>query len=214
MRNLFTSALVLSLAIPVVAEDNAKGKSQQKMHAQTEVIELMLLRQKSVREELKLPADATKKIFDFTYKQQQAAAETHKLPKEEQKTKRESMTKENEDFLHTALTPEQHKRLKQIAIQTAGLLFVTQPKLAQELNLTPEQKEQAKKLAEETDGKTYEVMQAKSKEGRYEKLAELRKASDKKLAQILTAEQRQKMKELAGEPFQGKFIFEEVEPKK
>jgi len=75
---LFSSFLAMSVAI---AQDT------QKMIAHEEVIELLLLRQKSVQEDLKIDAEKSKKIREFCHKQHEAAEEVHKLPEAEQKGK-------------------------------------------------------------------------------------------------------------------------------
>jgi len=211
MRGLFMTALILCLAQAGRVSAQSEKQDKKGIHAEKEIIELMLLRQKSVREELKIDMDGAKKIFEFTNKQHEKAMEVHALPHEQQAAKWEAMEKDNDEFLHTAITPEQHKRLKQIAIQTAGLLFVTSPKISKDLNLTPEQEAQAKKLQEEIQNKVFTVMNAKSREGRNEKLAEIRHSSNESLYKLLTGAQRTKWKELAGEPFNGHLLFEEEE---
>jgi hypothetical protein len=207
MRTFYSSALILTVAIlaPAAAADKTK------MRAKAEAVELMLLRQKSVQEELKIDKDEATKIYEFTHKQHQAAAQVHALPEAQQEEKWEAMVKENEEFLKTALKPEQRKRLKQIAMQTAGLVFVTMPSIAKELNLTEAQKQQIMKLQEEAHAKFEAIADAAPGPDRHEKLAELRKSNHEKLSELLTPEQKQKWKEHAGEPFTGKLVFEEPE---
>ncbi len=207
MRTFYLSSVILTIAIAAPAA--AADKTQIRVRA--EAVELMLLRQKSVQEELKIDKDEATKIYEFTYKQHQAATQVHALPEAQQEEKWEAMVKENEAFLKTALKPEQRKRLKQIAMQTAGLVFVTLPSVARELNLTEQQKQQIMKLHEEAHAKFATIADAPSGAGKNEKLMELRKANHEELVQLLTPEQKQKWKELAGEPFTGKLVFEEPE---
>jgi hypothetical protein len=218
MRKLFTSALVLTLAFgsQALAQQEAQSKHERriKLRAEGDVIELMLLRQKAVREDLKLDGQAANKIYEFTYKQQQQASKIHDLPMDEQTPKWETLAKENENFVQTTLTPEQCKRLKEISLQTAGLLCITKKSVAQELNLTKEQEHQAKQLQEELTSKIDQVMEAPDKAGQGEKLAELREASNKKIAELLNPEQQKKWKELTGEAFHGKLIFGKLESEK
>jgi NADH dehydrogenase/NADH:ubiquinone oxidoreductase subunit G len=208
MRKFQTLAVICTFAFASLATGQPGSKH---LNAEAEVVELMLLRQKSVREELKIDATAAKKIFEFTYKQQQAAQETFKLPKDQQKAKWETMIKENDDFISANLNSQQRKRLDQIAMHCAGLLMVTKPSIAAELKLTKEQKQQAIKLQRENHEKIHEVISAKSGEGRNDKLAELRKSSDEQLHRLLTADQQKKWQEMAGPAFNGKLLFEEVE---
>jgi NADH dehydrogenase/NADH:ubiquinone oxidoreductase subunit G len=171
------------------------------------------VRQKSVREELKIDKDEAIKIFEFTFKQHQAAAEIHMLPEPQQEQKWEAVVKENVQFLKTALKPEQHKRLKQIAMQTSGLVWVTMPSVARELNLTEEQKQKVEKLHEEAHTKYAAAVDGTFSAGRNEKLAEIRSWGNGELTKLLTPEQKSKWKELVGEPFTGKLEFEEAERK-
>jgi len=207
MRRFYLAALILTVAIgnPAAAQDKVK------MHARAEAVELMLLRQRSVQEELKIDKDEATKIYEFTYKQHQAAMQVHALAQAQQEQKWETMVKENEEFLKTALKPEQRKRLKQIAMQTSGLIWVTMPSVAKQLNLTDEQKEHAAKLQEESHAKYATLADAPTTNGRDEKLMELRKSNHEALVKLLTPEQQTKWKELAGSPFTGKLVHEEPE---
>ena len=208
MRKFYTAALILTFALVSLATAQPQTKH---MRAEGEVIELMLLRQKSVREELKIEPAASKKIFEFTHKQQQAAADVHSLPEAKQKEKWTEMIKQNDEFLRTTLNSEQRKRLDQIAMHCAGLLVVTRTTIASELKLTSEQKTKAVKMQREAHDKVAEIIHAKSSEGRNEKLAEFRKTSDEQLVKLLTDEQQRKWKEMAGDAFKGKLVFEEIE---
>jgi hypothetical protein len=53
-----------------------------------------------------------------------------------------------------------------------------------------------------------DVLHSKSKEGRAEKLQELRKTSRKRLMGVLTDEQEARWKEMTGAPFNGKFSYD------
>src|SRR5207247_1866729 len=109
------------------------------------------------------------------------------------------------------LNSEQRKRLDQIAMHCAGLLMVTKTSIASEIKLTSEQRKQAIKLQRENHEKIYEVISAKNRENRDDKLAELRKSSDEQLNKLLTPEQQKKWQEMVGGAFKGKLIFEEIE---
>ncbi len=210
MRKHFVSTMLLSLALvtPAPAAD------QTRMHAKAEAIELMLLRQTSVRHELKIDADLGKKIFEFTHKQQQQAMDVHKLGEAEQGPKWEAMIHENNEFLKKNLTPEQHKlpQTNRHADVRPGLDYSALDRAR--LGLTEEQMQKAKKAQDEAHEKIAKVIHAASSEGRNEKLAELRHTSHEEFHKILTEEQRKKWKELAGEPFAGKLLYEEIQKDK
>jgi hypothetical protein len=218
MRTFWKWALVLAVpvvwAAPARPADEPQRRPGSRMVAEEEAIELILLRQKSVRQDLKLPHEETEKIFEFTAKQYDEAQKIQELPEDQRKAKFDSLVREDEEFLARHLTPEQRKRLEQISMQLAGLMWVTRPAIVRELNLTDEQKQKAREYQKEAGEKVREVIHAENKEGRKEKLAELHRANHDKLTSLLTDQQKAKWKELAGEPFKGEIIFEEPEQEK
>jgi len=172
-------------------------------------IELLLLRQKSVQEELKLTPEVTKKVVDFTHKQHEAFREVLKSGEAERKQKLMDMEKENKQFLAENLTPEQRKRLMQITLQVTGLHELNRPEVAGALNLTEEQQQKFKDLQKEHRKALREIIQPEGLAGRNEKLAKLREDTRNKVQTILTDEQKAKVRELLGEPFKGAILFEE-----
>lgn len=200
--------LVAGLATAVPAQQQ---KSQKKgLVAEEGAIQVMLLRQQSVRDELKLTDDEAKKIHEFADRQWKKAQHIHeKLEAKEHHAKYEDMTKENDRFIHEILEPAQLKRLNGITMQVAGLLWVTHPEVAAELKLTDEQKQKAKVLQQEARDEMHDLIHVQTKEGRDEKLAQLRQTSRKRLDSLLTDEQKARWKEMAGEPFRGSLQFEE-----
>ena len=67
-------------------------------------VKLILLRQKSVQEELKIEADLKAKILEFCEKQHEAFLETRKLSEAERKSKHGEMEKQNGKFLKDSLS--------------------------------------------------------------------------------------------------------------
>jgi hypothetical protein len=218
MRTFWKWALVLAVpavwAVPARPADEPQRRPGSRMVAEEEAVELILLRQKSVRQDLKLPHEETEKIFEFTAKQYDEAQKIQELPEDQRKAKFDSLWRQDEEFLARHLTPEQRKRLEQISMQLTGLMWVTRPAIALELKLTDEQKQKAREYQKEAGEKVREVIHAENKEGRKEKLAELHKANHDKLLSLLTDQQKAKWKELAGEPFKGEIVFEEPEQEK
>ena len=82
------------------------------------------------------------------------------------------MTKEDEKFLDEVLTPAQHKRLDQITLQVAGLLWIRRPDVAAKLKLTDEQKKKAALYQEEARKEMEELLHSPTRRDRQ---AELRK---------------------------------------
>jgi hypothetical protein len=171
----------------------------------------MLLRQKSVRDALKLTDDEANKIKEHNAQQWKKAQEIHKLPADERDRRYEELSKENERFLVLVLEPSERKRLDEIGLQVVGLLLVTGPRVASQLGLTDEQKEQLKRHQKEARSELAEVLHAKSPEGRDEKIHQLRATCRKRLMDVLTDDQEARWKDITGAPFTGKFQYDPVE---
>ncbi len=173
-------------------------------------VKLLLLRQKSVQEELKLTPELCTKIADYTEKEHEAYLKSLKLNAEEREKKFNELENEHEKFIADNLSEAQRKRLGQITMQVIGLRFLTRPKAAEALKLTPEQQEKFKKLHEEARRDLAVIVDAQTGEDKNEKLARLRADLDKKIEAILTDEQKDKARAHVGEPFKGKLVIEEA----
>ena len=200
---------VLVLAVLVLWV--AAARPQERSVPERTTIELLLLRQKSVQQELKVSPELTKKVVDFTNKQREAFGAALKLGEEERKQKLMEMAKENKQFLDDNLSPEQHKRLFQITLQVTGLHELNRPEVAKALNLSEEQQQKFKDLQTDHRKQLVEIFQSKERDSRNEKLAKLREDTRNKVRAILTDEQKAKVQELVGEPFRGEILFEEDE---
>jgi hypothetical protein len=171
-------------------------------------VQLLLLRQKSVQQELKLGPELSKKIDDFTNKESDAYRKVITLSTEERQTKFGELEKENLKFLEDTLTTGQRQRFEQITLQVAPLEQLTRPDVARVLNLTEEQKQKFKELQKEAHKELEDLINARDREGRNEELARLRERIDNKIDALLTDEQKAKTTELEGEPFTGELLFE------
>jgi hypothetical protein len=200
---------VLVLAVPVLVV--AAARSQERSVPERTTIELLLLRQKSVQQELKVSPELAQKVAEFTNKQRAAFGEALKLGAEERKQKLMEMAKENKQFLDDNLAPAQRKRLLEITLQVTGLHELNRPEVATALNLTDEQQQKFKDLQKEHRKQLMEIFQSKERESRNEKLAKLREDTRNKVRAILTDEQKAKVMELLGEPFRGEIVIEEDE---
>ena len=200
---------VLVLAVPALWV--AAARPQERSVPERTTIELLLLRQKSVQQELKVSPELAKKVADFTNKQGEAFGEALKLGAEERRQKLMELAKENKQFLDDNLSPGQRKRLLEITLQVTGLHELNRPEVAKALNLTEEQQQKFKELQTEHRKQLVEIFQSKERESRTEKLAKLREDTRTKVRALLTDEQKDKVRELVGEPFKGELLFEEVE---
>jgi len=178
------------------------------------VVKLLLLRQKSVQKELSLDADLVKKITEFTDGQSEAAGKAIKLGEAERTEALRKLARANDKFLTDNLSAKQSKRLEQITMQFTALTQLTKPEMAKELKLSDEQVKKFKDLQTEARKALADLIEAKDRAGKTEKLAKLREETRTKILAVLTDEQKTKVREMAGPPFEGEIVFEEQEPDK
>jgi Spy/CpxP family protein refolding chaperone len=131
----------------------------------------------------------------------------------------EAPTKEVEKILK----PEQLSRLKQIARQQGGPGAYLKPENVTDLKVTDEQKKKIKDINDELQKDTQELRRsAGGGKGGFgplppetqQKITALTKEASEKAAEVLTAEQKTKWKELTGEPYTVEFGFGRRPPKK
>src|SRR5438477_9051046 len=141
--------LKFTFGVAILAAWAAPVQSATKLVPEEGTVEIMLLRQKSVRTELKLSDSDAEKVHKYAAQQWKKAQEVSELSEKEQDAKYAGMAKENERFLEQTLTKDQRKRLDQITLQLAGLLYVTRQDIASQLKLTDQQKQRAQKMQKE-----------------------------------------------------------------
>jgi hypothetical protein len=197
----FTFVVGAAIAAPLQAAD------QKMMIPEEGTLEILLLRQKSVRDELKVTDATDEKIQKYAAQQWKKAQQISDDSQEEQDRQFDAMAKENEKFLEQTLSKEQQQRLHQIVLQQAGLLYVTRKDIASSIKLTEEQKERARKAQKEARQELEELLDAKDAKARNERLNELYKTNTQRLATLLTAEQNTKWKQMIGAPFTGQFKY-------
>lgn len=200
MRRCIDTFLVLAASMALA---QAARADDEKLVPEEGAVQVMLLRQKSVRDELKLTEAECKKIDEFSKQQWRKAESVSKLSEKDRDQKFEEMTKENERFLHETLEPDQQKRLDQITLQLAGLLWVTRSEVASKLKLSAEQKQKATELQKKAREEMEELVHATRSEKRQEKFRELRTTSRQKLLALLTPQQQNQWNEMTGKPFSG-----------
>jgi Spy/CpxP family protein refolding chaperone len=209
MRHFTKWVVVLVLVVPAVWSATAWPAEPPVPEGTT--VKLLLLRQKSVQKELELGADVIQKITEFTAAQSEAAGKTVDLGEAARKEEFEKLARQNDKFLTDTLTAKQSKRLDQITMQFTGLTQLTKPEVARELNLSDEQVMKFKDMQTEARKALVEVLQAPAGAGKNEKFAKLREETRTKILAVLTDEQKAKVREIAGPPFEGEIVFEEPE---
>jgi hypothetical protein len=184
MRTFCTWALVL--AVPALWATAARADEEISPGPTT--AQLLLLRQKSVQQDLKLTPEVITKVADFTAKEAAAYGKALKLGEKEREKAIEALAQANRKFLADNLTAAQRKRLGQITMQVTGLRQLTRPEVAKALNLTAEQQDKFKDMQKSARKALEDIINDKNREGRNEKLAKLREAIDKKIEAVLTDE--------------------------
>ena len=176
---------------------------------------LFLLTQKSVQDELKLSEEQVKKVTALEEKQREGFKGFKDLSKEDRKTKMEERAKETKKSVDEILKPEQVKRLKQISLQQSGSRAFSEPEVAEALKLSDEQKEKIKTIQEDAAKEMRGLFTPDGDRAEARKKMEAaRKATDEKVQGVLSAEQKSKFKDLAGEPFKGEIKRPEFGKKK
>ena len=208
MRHLRMWTLALAAVIAWCAPTQAADEP--KLVPEEGAVELVLLRHKAVRDELKLTHREAKKIHEFTEAQWNKALEAEKLTDAKERDRRyEEMTKEDEKFLDELLTPAQHKRLDQVTLQVAGLLWIRRPEIIKALKLTDEQLKKADKYREESRREIEEILHSPTERDRHAEVRKHRAAAKERMLELLTDEQEAKYLELMGPPFHGELRFDE-----
>jgi hypothetical protein len=179
-----------------------------------------LLTNESVQKELKIEGDATAKVKEAVTKVREknadALAKLRDLPMEEQRAKRQELTKAiNEETLaavNDVLKPEQVKRLKQIELQQAGYQAFARAEVEKALSLKDEQKEKIKSITEAAQKQQRELLPRGPGAGggggaggfaaNAEKLTALRKKTMEEVTALLTDDQKSSWKDLTGAPFE------------
>jgi len=198
----------LALAALTLWGTPARPAEDEKLVPEEGAVQIMLLRQKSVQDELKLDADETRKIHDFTAQQWKKLGEFDNLGSDQRHQKFAELTRENDRFIDQVLEPPQRKRLHEITLQMAGLLWLSRPEVASELKLTDEQKEKVKRIQRRARREAEELVHAQSPQQREAKVRELRVTSRKRLFDVLTDEQEAKWEAMTGKPFHGPIHFD------
>ena len=207
MRTPMGGMFALSMLVLGVTAARSDDKGENRMVPEEGAIEVMLLRQASIREELKLSQGDANKIEQFAKQQWTKAKEINKLPEAQQDAKFKALAKENDQFIDQNLKKEQRQRLKEIELQFAGLLCLTRPEIAKQLKLTDEQMKRVPVMQKEGRQELEDLLYTARLEERKEKVAELRKTSREKMQKLLTDDQKRTWAQMQGKQFTGEFDF-------
>jgi Spy/CpxP family protein refolding chaperone len=164
-----------------------------------------LLGQESVQKELGLSDEQKQQVEELSKKTREQRQGLMDLDPQERSAKMRELREQNDKEVSKILKPEQHKRLHQITLQVQGLASALgNPKVAEEMQIKDDQKPQIKEIQDYVREQTRDLFQpGGNPDDARKKMEELRKTSNERVEKVLTAEQKAKWKELAGEPFKG-----------
>jgi hypothetical protein len=176
---------------------------------------LVLLRNASVQEHLKLDGKQVQKAKELAEKMAEKARENREalqgLEGEERLRKQQDLTREIHEATTKAigefLKPDQIARLKQISYQRRGIQAFSDPEVAKKLNITDEQKTAFRQIAQEARqerpaGKDF----LDDREAAMNKDSEIKKEALAKAEAKLNKDQKKTWEELLGAPFEIKWL--------
>ena len=202
-----------AVALLVVAVCGATARAAEPDVPEGTVVKLLLLRQKSVQKELDLGADVVKKITDFTNAQSEAARKAAGMPEAARKEAFVKLAQANDKFLTDTLNAKQSKRLDQITMQFTALTQLTKPEMIKELKLSDDQVKKFKDMQVEAR-KALQVLYDSKDAGKSQQFAKLREETREKILAQLNADQKAKVREMAGASFEGEIVIEDPPPEK
>jgi Icc-related predicted phosphoesterase len=168
----------------------------------------MLLQQESVRKELKLSDEQTKKVEEFGASMREKMQEAFNLEGEERTAKMQEIMKEAEKTVSGILNADQSKRLKQVGYQIAGPGAFNMPDVVSALKITDDQKKQIQEINQDLNAQRRELFQGgPPDEDTMKKMQAMTKEATEKAVKVLTEDQQKQWKEMTGEPFKGEIRF-------
>ncbi|HZO91897.1 MAG TPA: hypothetical protein VFB38_26505 [Chthonomonadaceae bacterium] len=172
----------------------------------------MLLRNKSVQDELKLTPQQIEKLDAKQQELRQAMRDQFQNPSNDPEERRSRMTRIQEmqqKAIADILDSKQLTRFKQIELQQEGPAALTRKDVADQLNLTDEQRNQVRNIQEDAQARMQEMMQGvdfrnmspEDRQQLMQKFQAARKEFNDKYLAVLTEAQKEQWNKMLGEPF-------------
>jgi Spy/CpxP family protein refolding chaperone len=199
------TAFLVSLGLAVAAATPARAQGVVRPPAPVDFTQIHLLRNDSVRKELKLTEAQVQKLKEIFSQNQESTREIwQKYPPQEASTHWQELTKELRKEALAVLTETQHTRFWQIDFQNTrnfGYDSTTfqRADVEKKLGFTDEQKQKLRAIQADTQKRNQAALNPPNMY--QQKLAVIRKEDREQVAALLTAEQKQQWDELACQPF-------------
>jgi len=175
----------------------------------------MLLRNKSVQEELNLSNEQVRKVdaaLSEIFQKHRQEFEALRSGNASERVERLSalrrkMDEETREALRGDIQPEQIRRLRQIRLQARGADALASPRLQESLDLTADQKSKIHEINEDAHEDAREIFRdaGDDRAAAMRKLQALHKETMDRACAVLTDKQKAQYKEMAGEPFEIKW---------
>ena len=202
LRRIILVLAVVAVAYSPVLAQESQQRQQEVAGGMGDIRLFFYVRLKAVQDDLKLTEEQTKKIKELDDKMRRIFQDTTNRREALEKAKEQLMA--SEKAVAEILKPEQLKRVKQIHLQLQWWRALSNPEVATALKLTDEQKDKLKSIREEArKARGPFVPLSQRSEEEQKKMEEDRKATNEKMINVLTDEQKKKLKELTGKPFKG-----------
>lgn len=179
-----------------------------------------LLNREEVQDELKLTDDQKTKLSDIRQSMRQRMQDAFQeagisfggggggggFDRTKMQPVMEKVQTQVEKEVEAVLTPDQLKRVHEIAVSTSGYRAITLPFVKKDLGLTEAQDKKVKELVELSRAANMSLFQQMmqgelDREQLRPKMEANRKALDTELGKLLTEEQKKKLTEMGGKPF-------------
>jgi Spy/CpxP family protein refolding chaperone len=194
----------------LVAVSPAQGRRGFMRMGAGQQMNAFLLRRADVQDDLALSADQKSKLEDLQQDLQSKFRDAFQYAQSSSPEDRQKMMEKLGDDANKAvnaiLNADQQKRLKEIGIQFAGNSAVMQKDVATQVGLTDDQKTKIQGLMDEQQ-KANQSIRDKVQSGEIDR-SEIRalqeknrKTLDDAIGNVLTADQKDKLKTLGGKPF-------------
>ncbi|MEM6363389.1 MAG: hypothetical protein AAF745_03110, partial [Planctomycetota bacterium] len=176
---------------------------------------MSLLRNGAVREEIGLDEEQESALRNLSESQtrperpdfdfENATDDERRTFFEEMRAKLAERAEAMKMDLEVILLPEQIERLEELSIQARGLMALSDPSVAERLNLTEAQQEEMRTVRDEASNEMRtqmrELFTSGDREGIREKVESMRAEIETKVLNVLTTEQQQSFEAMKGEPF-------------
>jgi hypothetical protein len=166
---------------------------------------LMLLYNKDVQKELNLSDDQIQKVNQEVKFQREARRNLREVTNEKERNEKvEALNQRCENTINGFLKSDQARRLQQIVYQAHGPQAMSRNEVVEKLKFTPDQRQKIKQIQETTFKQVQNTFQpGGNREEAMKKRTEIVNRAWDQLMRVMTAEQKERWKEMTGAPFQG-----------